>query len=64
MRWQFHLAHIWRIQDLVTLVRNFMGLILPAAIAAGGAWAQNGNPGHESPPTESFLIVQWRFEDP
>ncbi len=42
----------------VTLVRNFMGLMLLAAIAAGGAWAQNGNPGPKSPPDVSKLIQQ------
>jgi HEAT repeat protein len=51
------------IRSLVTLVRNFMGLILLAAIAAGGAWAQNGNPGPESPPDVSQLIQQLKSLD-
>jgi hypothetical protein len=42
------------IRYLVTLVRNSMGLILLAAIAAGGAWAQNGDPGPESPNRLAF----------
>ena len=46
------------IRYLVTLVRNSMGLILLAAITAGGAWAQNGNPGPKSPPDVSQLIQQ------
>jgi HEAT repeat protein len=51
------------IRSLVTLVRNFMGLILLAAIAAGGAWAQNGNPGAESPADVSQLIQQLKSLD-
>jgi hypothetical protein len=51
------------IRYLVTLVRNFMGLILLAAIAAGGAWAQNGNPGPKSPPDVSQLIQQLKSLD-
>lgn len=59
---------MWRIHDpmiryLVTLVRNFMGLILLAAIAAGGAWAQDDNPGPKSPPDVSQLIQQLKSAD-
>ncbi len=48
---------------LVTLVRNFVGLILFAAIAAGGASAQNDNPGPKSPPDVSKLIQQLKSLD-
>ena len=51
------------IRYLVRLVRNFMGLILLAAIAAGGAWAQNVNPGATSPPDVSKLIQQLKSLD-
>jgi HEAT repeat protein len=44
-------------------VRNFMGLILLAAIAAGGAWAQDGNPGPKSPADVSQLIQQLKSLD-
>ena len=51
------------IRCLVTPVRNFMGLILIGLIAVGGAWAQNGNPGPESPPDVSKLIQQLKSLD-
>jgi HEAT repeat protein len=40
-----------------------MWLILLAAIAAGGAWAQNGNPGPKSPLDVSQLIQQLKSLD-
>lgn len=51
------------IRYLVRLVRNFMGLVLLAAIAAGGAWAQNVNPGATSPRDVSKLIQQLKSLD-
>ena len=51
------------IRYLVTLVRNFVGLILLAAIAAGGAWAQNGNPSPEPTPDVFQLIQQLKSTD-
>ena len=47
----------------VTLVRSFMVLMLLAAIAVAGAWAQNGNPGPKSPPDVSQLIQQLKSLD-
>ena len=51
------------IRYLVKLVRNSMVLMLLAAITAGGAWAQNGNPGPKSPPDVSKLIQQLKKPD-
>ena len=48
----------------VALIRNFMGLILLAAIAAGGASAQDDNPRAKSPPDVSQLIHQLKSLDP
>lgn len=51
------------IRYLAAPVRNFMGLILLAAITAGAASAHNGNPGPKSPPEVSSLIQQLKKPD-